>query len=330
MLGPKDVNELCKGLGVVPSKQHGQNFVHDAGTVRRIAAAAEIETGDHVLEIGPGLGSLTLALLETDACVTAVELDPKLALALPTTVERFAGSLALDRLRVINQDATKITGPGSVLQATDSLLIAEGGSPELAEEPNYLVANLPYNIAVPLILGTLEVLPSVHTVLVMVQDEVADRLVADPGSRTYGIPSLKAAWYGQLHKAGQIGRMVFHPVPNVDSALVKLVRHDNLQALGVSDSLDAKQREELRVVTFTLIDAAFAQRRKTLRQALAVFTGTPALAQELLETAGFAPNLRGEALGIAEFVTLGQTALKLGLSAQAGRGELRAAEGKSQ
>ncbi|WP_341358994.1 16S rRNA (adenine(1518)-N(6)/adenine(1519)-N(6))-dimethyltransferase RsmA [Georgenia sp. M64] len=278
LLGPADVRRLSAALGVRPTKTLGQNFVHDAGTVRRIARAGGVSPGDVVLEVGPGLGSLTLALLETGAHVVAVEIDPPLARALAETVAARLPDAA-DRLDVLAADAMTITGPDDL--------------PGPAA-PTRLVANLPYNVAVPVLLTLLRNLPSVTDVLVMVQAEVADRLAAPPGSRTYGVPSAKAAWYASAERAGTISRTVFWPVPNVDSALVRLHRRPAPSTTAT--------REEV----FAVVDAAFAQRRKTLRAALAGWAGSPAAAEEALRAAGVEPSERGEKLAIADFARIAE------------------------
>ena len=288
MLTPGDIRELAGRLGVRPSKRLGQNFVVEAGTVRRIAALAELTLDDAVLEVGPGLGSLTLALLEAlpvpagtippDAAgpggqVVAVEIDPVLAAELPRTVAARAPDLA-GRLAVVSADALRISGP------------------DLPAAPSALVANLPYNVAVPVVLHLLAALPSLRRGLVMVQAEVADRMCAGPGSRVYGAPSAKLAWYAAVRPAGPVPRSVFWPVPNVDSRLVAFTRRDP------PDSPAA--REEV----FAVIDAAFQQRRKTLRAALAGWAGSAAEAERLLRSAGLDPGARGEALDVGEFARL--------------------------
>ena len=276
LLGAAEVRRLATQLDLRPTKSLGQNFVHDANTVRRIAAAARLDRTAHVLEIGPGLGSLTLALLEVAATVTAVEIDTRLADLLPTTVAAHAPDRAAD-LTVITADALQLRGA------------------DIPGEPTALVANLPYNVAVPVLLHLLGELPSLRRVLVMVQAEVADRLAAPPGSRTYGSPSAKAAWYGSTKRAGAIGRSVFWPMPGVDSALVAIDRH-------------AVPREGDRQAVFAVIDAAFAQRRKTLRAALAGWAGSPTRAEEILRAAGVDPGLRGEMLDIDAFVRIADAA----------------------
>ena len=291
MLTPGDIRELAGRLGVRPSKRLGQNFVVEAGTVRRIAALAELTPDDAVLEVGPGLGSLTLALLEAlpvpagtippatpDAAgpggqVVAVEIDPVLAAELPRTVAARAPGLA-DRMAVVAADAFRID---------DS---------DLPATPSVLVANLPYNVAVPVLLHLLAALPSLRRGLVMVQAEVADRMCAPPGSRVYGTPSAKLAWYAAARPAGPVPRSVFWPVPNVDSRLVAFTRRDPPDT--------AASREEV----FAVVDAAFRQRRKTLRAALSGWAGSAPEAERLLRAAGLDPGARGESLDIAEFARL--------------------------
>jgi len=272
LLTPTDVRELAGRLGVRPSKRLGQNFVIESGTVRRIAVLAALRPDDVVLEVGPGLGSLTLALLEAGpGQLVAVEIDQVLAGELPRTIAARAPHLA-GRVVVVTADALKIG--------------------ELPAAPSVLVANLPYNVAVPVLLHLLAVLPSLTRGLVMVQAEVADRMCAGPGSRVYGTPSVKLAWYAAARAAGTVPRTVFWPVPNVDSRLVAFTRHD--------PPATTASREEV----FAVIDAAFRQRRKTLRAALAGWAGSAAEAERRLRTAGIDPGLRGEALGVAEFARL--------------------------
>lgn len=277
LLTPSDIRDISSALGVRPTKTLGQNFVGDGGTLRRIVSHAGVAEGDHVLEIGPGLGSLTLAILEAGAYVSAIEIDPVLATNLPATIARFSDRA--DRFAVANHDALKLTA--DVIATPPAL---ESFTPKL------LVANLPYNVAVPAILTALEALPSLEVVDVMVQLEVADRLAAEPGSKTYGVPSAKAAWYAKATRGPLISRNVFWPVPNVDSALVRLDRRPTPNAD--------------RQAVFAVIDAAFSQRRKTLRQALASWAGSPARAAEILEKAGVDPSLRGERLSIDDFVAI--------------------------
>ncbi|MFW2512199.1 16S rRNA (adenine(1518)-N(6)/adenine(1519)-N(6))-dimethyltransferase RsmA [Demequina sp. SO4-13] len=273
LLGPSDIRTLAESLGTAPAKKWGQNFVVDSGTVRRIARIAAVGPGDHVIEVGPGLGSLTLALLETGAEVTAVEIDPILAQALPRTVSARASAEA-SRLTVLPIDALTLT--------------------ELPAPPTALVANLPYNVSVPVILHLLEHFPSIERVLVMVQSEVADRLAAPPGSRTYGIPSAKAAWYGASRRAGGVGRAVFWPVPRVDSALVLIERREPPETT-------ATRRE-----VFAVIDAAFAQRRKGLRGALAGIAGSAAASENALRSVGIEPLTRGEQLDVVAFARIAE------------------------
>ncbi|MGN6609853.1 MAG: 16S rRNA (adenine(1518)-N(6)/adenine(1519)-N(6))-dimethyltransferase RsmA [Jatrophihabitans sp.] len=275
LLGPVDIRALAAELGVRPTKTLGQNFLHDANTIRRIVRSAELTPGERVLEIGPGLGSLTLGLLEAGHPVTAVEIDPVLAQALPRTVD------------------ARLPGAPLTTVGADALRLLE--LPEPA--PTALVANLPYNVAVPVVLHLLATFPSLRSGLVMVQSEVADRLVAPPGSRTYGVPSVKAAWFAAATRAGAVGRAVFWPAPNVDSALVRLVRHE--------PPTTAATRQQV----FAVVDAAFAQRRKTLRSALAGWAGSPAAAEELLRGAGIDPQARGETLGVADYARLAGVAV---------------------
>ncbi|MDN4615869.1 16S rRNA (adenine(1518)-N(6)/adenine(1519)-N(6))-dimethyltransferase RsmA [Leifsonia sp. F6_8S_P_1B] len=272
LLGPAEIRDLAELTGVTPTKKLGQNFVIDANTVRRIVRVAEVEAGDVVVEVGPGLGSLTLGLLEAGARVVAVEIDGRLAEQLPVTVSQLAPDAA-SRLTVVHRDALAVT--------------------ELPEQPVRLVANLPYNVSVPVLLHLLEHFPSLRSGVVMVQAEVGHRIAADPGSKVYGAPSVKAAWYGRWRTAGNVSRQIFWPVPNVDSVLVGFERHD--QPPG---------DEELRRRTFELVDAAFQQRRKTLRQSLSRVYGEPAAAAEALEAAGLQPSLRGEQLTLDDFARL--------------------------
>lgn len=273
LLTARDIRELADAAGIRPSKQRGQNFVMDPNTVRTIVGRAATEPGQAVLEVGPGLGSLTLGLLEAGADVVAVELDRGLAELLPLTLR--ARGVEEERFRLVHADA---------------LQVAELPTLPRAGEPTALVANLPYNVATPILLTMLERFPSLRTALVMVQSEVVDRLTAGPGSRTYGGPSVKTAWYGTAVHAGRISRQIFWPVPNVDSALVELVRHE--EPLGT---------EAERETVFAVIDAAFAQRRKTLRAALAGWAGSPVRSEQILRAAGIDPGARGETLGIEGF-----------------------------
>ncbi|MCP1387672.1 16S rRNA (adenine(1518)-N(6)/adenine(1519)-N(6))-dimethyltransferase RsmA [Corynebacterium sp. TA-R-1] len=274
LLGPVEIRELAAELDVTPTKKLGQNFVHDPNTVRRIVAAADLAPDDVVIEVGPGLGSLTLGLIDTASQVIALEIDPRLAGRLEATVSTRAPEYA-ERLTVINIDALKVTREH--IDAT----------------PTALVANLPYNVSVPVLLHLLAEFPTIRRVLVMVQKEVADRLAAQPGSKIYGVPSVKAAFYGDVSRAGTIGKNVFWPAPNIESGLVRI---------DVSDERD----RALRSAVFPLVDAAFAQRRKTLRSTLAGVFGSPAAAEEALRAAGIDPGLRGEALSVDDFVRLGE------------------------
>ncbi|MEI2809048.1 MAG: 16S rRNA (adenine(1518)-N(6)/adenine(1519)-N(6))-dimethyltransferase RsmA [Nocardioides sp.] len=275
LLGPAEIRGLAAELDLRPTKQRGQNFVIDANTVRRIVREASLAPTDVVVEIGPGLGSLTLALLEAASRVLAVEVDPLLADRLPRTIEQFAPD-RVDDVSVLAADALAVTE------------LPEGWA------PTALVANLPYNVSVPVLLHFLERFPSIRTGLVMVQAEVADRLAAGPGSRTYGVPSVKAAWWAEVTRAGTVGRAVFWPAPNVDSGLVRFVRRD--------PPATTASREQV----FTVIESAFAQRRKGLRAALSVAAGSPDRSEIALRDAGIDPRTRGEALGIGEFTALAE------------------------
>ncbi len=281
LLGPTEIRELAARLGIQPAKRLGQNFVVDAGTVSRIAAQADLRPDDVVLEVGPGFGSLTLPLLAAARHVTAIEVDATLAAELPSTIAARAPQLA-GRLSVVTADAARV-----------------GELP--GEPPTVLVANLPYNASVPVILHLLTTVPSLTRGVVMVQAEVADRMCAPPGSRTYGVPSAKIAWFATARRSGSVGRAVFWPVPRVDSGLVSFSRRTAADAAAVRG---AARRED----TFAVIDAAFAQRRKTLRAALAAWAGSPAAAEAVLRAAGVDPALRGEALGIAHFARIAAAA----------------------
>ncbi|MEO6533747.1 MAG: 16S rRNA (adenine(1518)-N(6)/adenine(1519)-N(6))-dimethyltransferase RsmA [Pseudolysinimonas sp.] len=271
LLGPAEIRDLAEQLDLQPTKKLGQNFVVDGNTVRRIVRVAGVEAGDEVLEVGPGLGSLTLGLLDAGARLTAVEIDSRLAAQLPLTVAELAPD-AVDRLTVISADAMKVT--------------------DLPGAPKRLVANLPYNVSVPVLLHLLQTVPTLESGLVMVQAEVGQRIAAAPGSKVYGSPSVKAAWYGRWATAGQVSRQVFWPVPNVDSILVSFTR----------GSLPGSEDERAEV--FALVDGAFGQRRKMLRQALAEQLGGSAAASLLLESAGVDPTLRGEQLSMPDFLAI--------------------------
>jgi len=279
LLGPAQVRALAQQLGLRPTKARGQNFVIDPNTVRRIVRTAAVAADDVVLEVGPGLGSLTLGLLSESAAVVAVEIDPLLSGQLARTVADRAPTWA-NRLTVVTADALSV-GPGDVLDPA--------GRP-----PTALVANLPYNVSVPVILHLLQQLPSLSRVLVMVQAEVADRLAADPGSRVYGVPSVKARWYADVRRAGAVGRTVFWPAPNVDSGLVAMTRRP--------PPVTTADREQV----FAVVDAAFAQRRKTLRAALAGWAGSAAAAETAVRAAGVDPSSRGEALDVAAFAKIAE------------------------
>ena len=277
VLGVAEIRELVARLEVRPTKALGQNFVHDPNTVRRIVKAADLDPADVVVEVGPGLGSLTLGLLPAAAAVHAVEIDPVLAAALPETVAKHAPDQA-SRLHVVHADALRVTD-------------------DFDPPPTALVANLPYNVAVPVVLHLLATLPTVRRGLVMVQKEVADRLVAPPGSKVYGIPSVKLAWYASARNAGRVPPDVFWPVPNVDSGLVAFTRRE--PPAGVD-----------RKAVFAVVDAAFAQRRKTLRAALAGWAGGADRAERILRTAGVDPGTRGEAIPVEAFAAIAQAAAR--------------------
>ncbi|WHU45706.1 16S rRNA (adenine(1518)-N(6)/adenine(1519)-N(6))-dimethyltransferase RsmA [Gordonia sp. L191] len=276
LLGPAQIRALATELGVRPTKTLGQNFVHDANTVRRIVAASGVGADDVVLEVGPGLGSLTLALLGTVSRVIAVEIDPVLAARLPATVAEYAPSRSA-ALDVVTADAMTVLAD------------------DLPAAPTALVANLPYNVAVPVLLYLLAQCPTLQTALVMVQAEVADRLAAGPGGRIYGVPSVKARYFGDVSRAGAVGRNVFWPEPKVESGLVRVQRHSRY-----SDD------PAVRAKVFAVIDAAFAQRRKTMRSALAGWAGSAAEAERRLRAAGIDPQIRGEKLDVDDFVRLAQ------------------------
>ena len=277
LLGPAELRALANRLGLRPTKRLGQNFVHDANTVRRIVSAANVVADDVVLEVGPGLGSLTLALLGVAGRVLAVEVDPLLAAALPTTVAERAGARA-EALRVLTADALRVRR-AEIVEAAGGL------------QPTALVANLPYNVGVPVLLHLLAELPSLRHGLVMVQAEVADRLAAPPGTRCYGAPSVKTAWFAEVHRVGPVPRAVFWPVPNVDSGLVCLTSRPAPSTVP---------REQV----FAVVDAAFAQRRKTLRAALAGWAGSAVTAEQVLCAAGLDPSARGEQLTVEDYARI--------------------------
>ena len=271
LLGAVRIRELAAELNLRPTKQRGQNFVVDANTVRRIVALANVASDDVVLEVGPGLGSLTLGLLPKVQQVIAVEIDNVLAGALPKTISEQAPTL-VNRLQIINADALQVNS--------------------LDQEPTALVANLPYNVSVPVLLHLLATFESITKVLVMVQSEVADRLAAPSGSRVYGIPSVKARWFGNVTRVGSVGTKVFWPQPRVDSGLICITREPVITTQA--------SREEV----FAVVDAAFAQRRKTLRSTLASWAGSRELVDEILLEAGVDPALRGEALNVLDFANI--------------------------
>ncbi|WP_028659371.1 16S rRNA (adenine(1518)-N(6)/adenine(1519)-N(6))-dimethyltransferase RsmA [Nocardioides insulae] len=274
LLGPAEVRHLAAELDLRPTKQRGQNFVIDPNTVRRIVRESAVGPDDVVVEVGPGLGSLTLALLEVVQRVVAVEVDEVLATRLPQTIGEYAPGQA-DRFEVVRADALRVEEiPGP--------------------PPTALVANLPYNVSVPVLLHLMQLLPSLRHGLVMVQSEVADRLAAAPGSKVYGVPSVKAAWYADVRRAGAIGRNVFWPAPNVDSGLVAWT-HREPPSTSVS-------RERV----FAVIDAAFAQRRKALRGVLKGLAGSGEAAEAALTRAGIDPLARGESLAIDDFVRIAE------------------------
>jgi len=272
LLGPAEIRGLAAELGLRPTKTLGQNFMHDPNTVRRIVRTAQLRPDDVVVEVGPGLGSLTLGLLPEVAHVHAVEVDPVLAGRLPVTVLDRAPSL-IDRLTVLPADALGVTGDAFV------------------PPPTALVANLPYNVAVPVVLHLLAELPTVRHGLVLVQQEVADRLIAGPGSKVYGVPSVKLAWYASARSAGRVPANVFWPVPNVESGLVAFTRRTH--------GLDVPRQD-----VFSVVDAAFGQRRKMLRSALAEWAGSPAEAVAALERAGVPPTARAEELDVSAFAAI--------------------------
>ena len=272
LLGAAEIREIAARLDVTPTKKLGQNFVVDANVCRKIVNVVELRDGDVALEIGPGLGSLTLAILEKAKHLIAVEIDSRLASELPHTLTRHG--VSADSFTIINEDAMVV----------DSLPM----------QPDVLIANLPYNISVPVLLRFIELFPTLRSGVVMVQSEVADRLVAKPGSKNYGSPSVKATWWSEMSSAGGVARSIFWPVPNVDSSLVRFIRHE-----PAGD-------ETLRQQTFTIIDAAFAQRRKMLRAALSGLMGGSSGASAIIESAGIDPTIRGEALVLADFIKIAQ------------------------
>lgn len=292
LLNPASIRRIADQIGLRPTKTRGQNFVHDANTVRRIVSLAQVGAADRVIEVGPGLGSLTLGLLETGAEVVAIEIDEMLANQLPDTVaERMPG--AVERLEVVLSDALDVKViPGA--------------------EPTALVANLPYNVAVPVLLHMLAICPQWSTGVVMVQSEVADRLVADPGSKIYGVPSAKLAWYAEAIRVGNVPPTVFWPVPNVDSGLVRITRRR-------PPHVDGRDPRVTRSQVFRVVDAAFASRRKMLRSALAELCGGSMAASELITAAGIDPTARGEALDIGDLARVAEALAQAGALSDSGQ-----------
>ena len=272
LLGAVEIRELATSLNLKPTKKLGQNFVVDANTCRKIVKLGDVTDQDIALEIGPGLGSLTLALLEASKSVVAVEIDNRLAQQLPVTISKHGFDLA--KIQVINQDAMQLS--------------------ELPVNPDVLIANLPYNVSVPVLLNLLEFFPSIKRGVVMVQSEVAERLVAKANNKEYGSPTVKANWWSDLSWAGPVSRSVFWPVPNVDSALVRFDRHAPIGG------------EAERVKTFKVIDQAFAKRRKMMRSAISEIFGGSAGAEVALIRAGIDPTIRGEALTVSQFASIAQ------------------------
>jgi 16S rRNA (adenine1518-N6/adenine1519-N6)-dimethyltransferase len=273
LLDPSAVRELASQLGLRPTKQRGQNFVTDANTIRRIVATAQVTEDDTVLEVGPGLGALTLGLLQTARRVIAIEIDDLLAAQLPQTVTARMPERAA-ALTVINADALRVNA--------------------VPEAPTAVVANLPYNVAVPVLLHLLATFDSWSRGLVMVQAEVADRLAARPGSKTYGVPSVKVAWYAAASRVGTVSPTVFWPVPNVESGLVTIDRRPQPETTAIRDQV------------FAVVDAAFAQRRKMLRSALAGLAGSSAAASSAVAAAGLDPKARGETLDVTDFARIAE------------------------
>ena len=292
LLNPASIRRIADQIGLRPTKTRGQNFVHDANTVRRIVSLAQVGAADRVIEVGPGLGSLTLGLLETGAEVVAIEIDEVLANQLPGTVaERMPG--AAERLEVVLSDALDVK-------------VITGA------EPTALVANLPYNVAVPVLLHMLAICPQWSTGVVMVQSEVADRLVAAPGSKIYGVPSAKLAWYAEAIRVGNVPPTVFWPVPNVDSGLVRITRRR-------PPHVDGRDPRVTRSQVFRVVDAAFASRRKMLRSALAGLCGGSMAASELITAAGIDPTARGEALDIGDLARVVEALAQAGALSDSGQ-----------
>jgi 16S rRNA (adenine1518-N6/adenine1519-N6)-dimethyltransferase len=298
LLGPAEIRALAERAGIRPTKTLGQNFVLDGGTVRKIVRQADVVRGERVVEIGPGLGSLTLGLLEAGADVVAVEIDPVLGSLLPETVRRHVPGVAVELLDLPDVEPEPAGTPDPGPPATPSLTVVRGDALDVhalpGRAPTALVANLPYNVSVPVLLTFLERFPTLERVLVMVQAEVADRLAAPPGSRTYGVPSAKVAWYASARRTATVGRSVFWPAPNVDSALVRM---DRRPAPATSAT-----REEV----FAVVDGAFAQRRKMLRSALASVAGGAEAASAAITAAGVDPQARGESLDVTAFARVAE------------------------
>ncbi len=302
LLGPTEIRALAARAGVRPTKTWGQNFVLDGGTVRKIVRQADVTPGERVVEVGPGLGSLTLGLLEAGADVVAVEIDLVLAGLLPETVRAHVPGADV-RVADVGAvpDETPVPAEAPVPappSAAPRLTVLRGDALDVrvlpGRPPTALVANLPYNVSVPVILTFLERFPSIERVLVMVQAEVADRLVAPPGSRTYGVPSAKVAWYASARRTATIGRSVFWPAPNVDSALVRMDRREPPTTTAT--------REQV----FAVVDAAFSQRRKMLRSALATIAGSSDAAARAVAAAGVDPQARGERLDVAQLARVAE------------------------
>jgi len=283
LLSASDIRSLADALDLRPTKTLGQNYVIDPNTIRRIVNTAKLDADEHVLEIGPGLGSLTLGLIDEAQAVTAIEIDPPVAAQLAATIEQWRPGTA-HRLAVLEADAMHMTGEEIVAAAPES---ADG-------PPTALVANLPYNVAVPVMLHLLAELPSIKHGLVMVQHEVAERLTAAPGSKIYGVPSVKMAWYANAALAGTIGTKVFWPAPRITSGLVYFTARKPPETTATRQQV------------FEVIDVAFAQRRKTMRAALSTWAGSGAIAEEILVAAEVDPKARGEVLDIADFARIAE------------------------
>ena len=274
LLGANEIRQIAQELDLHPKKSLGQNFVIDGNTCQKIVRLAAVIPSDHVVEIGPGLGSLTLAILQQTNSVTVIEIDQRLASRISQTVTEHG----VAKLNVMNIDALSVT--------------------EIAGSPNKLVANLPYNVSVPVLLHFLENFPSIKSGIVMVQSEVAMRLAASPGSKNYGAPSAKAAWWSDVSLSDSVSRKVFWPIPNVDSSLVSFQRHEPLGD------------EALRKGTFKVIDLAFGKRRKMLRAALAELFTSSAAAESALREIDIDPTLRGESLSVNDFLRIAKLVTK--------------------